>query len=395
MFHLNPSLPPWFVFRQLVRPLRFPIRHPHITVGSIVLLNALPRSVRLTDTGRLRDRLSQTLAESAAAFRKRVYDDPLAVGNVVSPNGKKTSALVLFDPLSDEEFIRLGIEDQIRDAAEQIFAPEELAITGLQTLLVLLVLRSLLFLSIPTGVLALVPNVIAIGIAVDDTIHYLSALNDELRRTGSQEEALLRVGRSVGQPIVYTTLALALVTDLLLVPTLVMSTRIITLWDLLFVKLGPEPHKEIRLFANLRPLNARIVVLMARLEQAEPGTYITRKGDLEEKLYVLLSGQAGVFVDATKTSIRDMGRGDVIGEMGLVRHMPRSADVGPSEPSEYLILDGDFLGRIQRRYPRITAKVFLNLTRILSDRLETSTEKKSSFPKNSARSQPPSERMPC
>ncbi len=305
-------------------------------------------------------------------------------------------------------------------------------VSGLaQMLLVLLVLMSLLFLSVRTGLLALVPNVIpiivlfgtmgfagfdlnistsmiaviAIGIAVDDTIHYLSALNIELRRTGSQEEALLRVGRSVGQPIVFTTLALALgflvvtlsnfrpirdfgflasltmvsalVTDLVLVPALVMSTRIITLWDLLFVKLGPEPHKEIRLFANLRPFQARIVVLMAHLEQAEPGTYITRKGELKEELYVLLSGQAGVYVDRSDASIRSMVRGDVIGEMGLVRRMPRSADVITSEPSEYLVLDGDFLDRIQRRYPRIASKVFLNLTRILSDRLETSTEKKS------------------
>lgn len=298
-----------------------------------------------------------------------------------------------------------------------------------QMLVVLLVLMSMLFLSVRTGLLALVPNVIpiiilfgamgflgidlnistsmiaviAIGIAVDDTIHYLSALNSELRRTGSQEEALLRVGRSVGQPIVFTTLALALgflvvtlsnfrpirdfgllasltmvaalVTDLLLVPALVMSTRIITLWDLLFVKLGPEPHKEIPLFENLRPMQARIVVLMAHLEEAAPGTHITRKGELKEELYVLLSGQAETFVDRTRGSIRDMTRGDVIGEMGLVRKMPRSADVVVSEPAEYLVLDGDFIDRIQRRYPRIASKVFLNLTKILSDRLETSTVK--------------------
>ncbi len=305
-------------------------------------------------------------------------------------------------------------------------------VSGLaQMLTVLLVLMSLLFLSLRTGLLALVPNVIpililfgamgltgidlnistsmiaviAIGIAVDDTIHYLSALNVELRRTGSQERALLLVGRSVGQPIVFTTIALALgflvvtlsnfrpirdfgflasltmvaalFTDLLLVPALVMSTRIITLWDLLFVKLGPEPHKEIPLFAGLRPFQARIVVLMAHLEQARPGTYITRKGELKGELYVLLSGQADVYIDPDRGSIREMGRGEVIGEMGLVRNMPRSADVVTSQPSEYLVLDEEFLNRIQRRYPRIASKVFLNLTRILSDRLETSTEKRS------------------
>ena len=42
---------------------------------------------------------------------------------------------------------------------------------------------------------------------------------------------------------------------------------------------------------------------------------------------------------------------------------------------ELLAVDERFLERIQRRYPRIASKVFLNLTRILSDRLESMTDK--------------------
>jgi CRP-like cAMP-binding protein len=71
--------------------------------------------------------------------------------------------------------------------------------------------------------------------------------------------------------------------------------------------------------------------------------------------------------------IRSMGRGEVIGEMGLVRQRPRSADVVVAEPTEYLVLDRGFLERLQRRHPRTAATVFLNLTRILSDRLENTT----------------------
>ena len=72
--------------------------------------------------------------------------------------------------------------------------------------------------------------------------------------------------------------------------------------------------------------------------------------------------------------IRTLGRGDVIGEMGLVRQRPRSADIIVDQDTEYLVLDGGFLDRLQRRHPRIAAKVFLNLTRILSDRLESTTD---------------------
>ena len=297
-----------------------------------------------------------------------------------------------------------------------------------QVLVMLFVIMSAIFVSLRAGLLSLVPNVIpivvlfgvmgwagiplnistsmiaviAIGIAVDDTIHYFSEFNVQLRATGDQERAILNVVHTVGQPIVYsalaltagfaivclsnfqpirhfgilasTTMAVGLVAELLITPALVMTMTIITLWDLLFLKLGPEPEKEIPLFAGLRPFQAKIVVLMARLAAAQPGEHITRRGEMKAELYVLLNGRADVRSGPHEPVIRSMGRGDVIGEMGLVRQRPRSADVVVAEPSEYLVLDRGFLVRLQRRHPRIAATVFLNLTRILSDRLENTTD---------------------
>jgi uncharacterized protein len=60
--------------------------------------------------------------------------------------------------------------------------------------------------------------------------------------------------------------------------------------------------------------------------------------------------------------------------MALVRHNERSADVIATDEVEVLAVNERFLDRIQRRYPRIASKVFLNLTRILSDRLERMTD---------------------
>ena len=61
--------------------------------------------------------------------------------------------------------------------------------------------------------------------------------------------------------------------------------------------------------------------------------------------------------------------------MALVRQDVRSADVVASGPVEVLALSERFLSRIQKRYPRIAAKVFLNLTRILSDSLQRTTDR--------------------
>jgi len=302
-------------------------------------------------------------------------------------------------------------------------------ISGLwQVMVVLLVLMSILFLSLRTGLLSLVPNVvpiiglfglmgfagidlnistsmiavIAIGIAVDDTIHYFNEFKLQIQKTGDSHLAIVEVVRTVGRPIVFTavalsagflilcfsnfqpirqfgflasfTMAVGLVAELLMTPALVVSITVITLWDLLYVKLGPRPHREIPLFEGLRPLQARIVVLMGRLTAAVPGEFITRRGELKPELYVLLNGRVGVRREDGHVVLRTLSRGDVLGEMGLVRQRPRSADVVALERTEYLVLDQGFLTRIERRHPRIAARVFLNLTRILSDRLESTTD---------------------
>jgi predicted RND superfamily exporter protein len=302
-------------------------------------------------------------------------------------------------------------------------------VTGLwQELAALLALLSFMFLSVRVGIMALIPNVfptfllfgimgwsgitlnistsmiaaIAIGIAIDDTIHLLSTFNSELRKTGSQAQAVINAMGSAGQAAFFIALALsagffivclsnfqpvrhfgllsgvtmgvAVLVEFFLTPALVTTTKIITLWDLLFLKLGPEPHKEIPLFAGLRPFQAKVVVLMGRLEAAPAGSHIAHRGELKPEMYVLLNGRVEFHRGSDDRIVRSYGRGDVIGEMGLVRQRPRTGDVVATEDTEYLALDQRFLERMQRQYPRIASTVFFNLTRILSDRLETTTD---------------------
>jgi CRP-like cAMP-binding protein len=112
---------------------------------------------------------------------------------------------------------------------------------------------------------------------------------------------------------------------------------------------------------------------MGQLRSAGPGAVIIRRGELVPEAYVLLGGQAHVLRPGSDQPIRTLQRGDVVGEMGLVRHQARSADVVSAGDVEYLVLDERMLQRLRRRYPRTAAPVFLNLTRILSDRLQSTT----------------------
>jgi hypothetical protein len=245
---------------------------------------------------------------------------------------------------------------------------------------------------------------IVLGIAVDSTVHFMSRLNVELKGAVDQLSALVDTLRIVGAPIIYATVALflgfltfafssfvpiqqfgvlsgvtmvtALVTNLVLLPALLATTKIITVWDLLAVKIGEDPARTIPLFAGLRPAQARIVVLMGEIKHFEPGEQIIRTGEVGDEMYVIISGSADVYVGggAERRRIAQQKRGDVFGEMGLVRRHERTADVVAAEPVEVLAVNERFLQRIQFRYPRIASKVFLNLTRIVSDRLQRMTE---------------------
>jgi len=299
-------------------------------------------------------------------------------------------------------------------------------------LVVIFVVLSLMFLSAKVGFLSLLPNLlailiffgvmgwtgvalnlgtsiiasIAIGIAVEDAIRYLARLSAEIQATHDQERAIFQTVSTVGKPIIYAstalglgflmflfsnfvpiqkfgfltaiTLAAAFVNDLVLLPALLATTRIITLWDVLSLRLGEDPHKTIGLFEGLRPSQAKMVTLMGELRTFPRGQPIIRQGEVGNEMYVLIKGTADVFINSSSAQpqyVRKLKRGDVFGEMGLIRHHERTADVIAAEDVEVIAVNERFLSHMQQRYPRIGAKIFLNIAKILSDRLQDQSQR--------------------
>src|SRR5439155_8645380 len=87
-----------------------------------------------------------------------------------------------------------------------------------------------------------------------------------------------------------STMATAHAANLVLLPALLATTKIITVWDLLAVKLGKDPARTIPLFAGLRPAQARIVVLMGEIKRFAPGDTIVRRGEIGDEMYVIIRG---------------------------------------------------------------------------------------------------------
>jgi predicted RND superfamily exporter protein len=291
---------------------------------------------------------------------------------------------------------------------------------------VIFALMSGMFLSFRVGVIAMIPNVfpilfffglmgvsgavlslstntiasIVLGLAVDDTIHIMSRLSSEIRTTTDQEEALLQSLSTIGKPTLYysllvflgfllfglstfvplqsfgvlsaTTIFVGVVAELMLLPALLATTPVVTLWNVLALKLGADPHKTIKLFQGLRPFQAKMVTLMGELKTFPRGQHIIHQGEMGNEMYVLINGTADVVLHSSTQPrhLNTLRRGDVFGEMALIRHQERSSDVIATEDVEALAVNERFLMRIKKRYPRIATEIFFNISRILSDRLE-------------------------
>jgi len=226
----------------------------------------------------------------------------------------------------------------------------------------------------------------------------MARLNQVVKSTHSQRDALLSVMRTVGRPVIATSLTLtvgflvmilsnfalisdfgwlaamsivaSMCTNIILLPAVLATVPVVSVWDLVAFRLGPSPHKTIPLFDGLGGLSTRLVVLLGRLRTFAPNEHVVRRGEPGNEMYMVLTGRAEVAGGPGGPVLAQLGRGDVFGEMGLLRHTTRTADVIAKTDLEVLVIDEAFLRRLQIRYPRFASRFFVNIARILSDRLE-------------------------
>ena len=305
------------------------------------------------------------------------------------------------------------------------------------TMVIVFGIMFLLFLSSKVGLIAIVPNAfpivvnfgimgwfgvelsmftsliasIAIGLAVDDTIHYLVRYNREFRKDLDDRRALKETLRHIGRPIIYTTLTIAigfsiltmsgfkptaifgtmmaitlfsaLVGDLILLPSLLLHVELVTLWDLMRLKLGKDPEFGIPLFNGLSRTQIHYIIMAGTLKKIRAGEVLFHKGDPSDSMCAIISGAMDVVEPESDDEkikehgiykqLNQAGEGDVLGEMGLLRGVPRSATVIATQPCDYLEINLKMIKRLQWLYPPTANRFFMNLMTILCDRIEAVT----------------------
>jgi CRP-like cAMP-binding protein len=97
--------------------------------------------------------------------------------------------------------------------------------------------------------------------------------------------------------------------------------------------------RSIPIFAPLPPPAIERIVASVRRVEVPAGEVLIRQGDVGDRFLMILHGD--VRVSRNGDVIAERTSGDQIGEIALLRDVPRTATVTTTTPTELLILDRD------------------------------------------------------
>ena len=297
----------------------------------------------------------------------------------------------------------------------------------LWVILVIFVLMALLFQSALAGIVSMIPNIIpiaicfgtmglfniplnpgtasvaavALGIAVDDTIHFFTTYLHACRHEPDPDQAINDTLRTECIPVIATTIALAsgfsilifsnftivaqygwlsaytmivaVFVDMFLTPALLRGVRLVGLWDFLALKIGKDALEKSPLFLGMKRREIKKAILLGKLAEHKAGETIIAEDSEGAAMYVVVSGKAEA--RSGGATIRALGPGDVFGEVGFVAASRRTASVVAVENSEFLVLDAKTARQGMLMHPFVMNKLTLNISRILGQRLAEATSR--------------------
>ena len=109
---------------------------------------------------------------------------------------------------------------------------------------------------------------------------------------------------------------------------------------------------------------ARVAELVDEVD-AEEGYILTDQGRPGLECYVIVEGEAGVFINDGR--IATLRAGETVGEMALIDHGPRSATVRAESPMQLLALDAKRFRTLLDEMPKAQQKIMTEINRRLRE----------------------------
>jgi len=116
---------------------------------------------------------------------------------------------------------------------------------------------------------------------------------------------------------------------------------------------------KVAFFEGFTDDQLRRVAELAEEVDAEAGAELIAQGRPGQEAFVILEGSAAVLIGGERRN--EVGPGDIVGEMSLIDHHPRTADVRATTPMKLLSFDSQAFRRLLDEMPEALIRVMERL----------------------------------
>lgn len=128
---------------------------------------------------------------------------------------------------------------------------------------------------------------------------------------------------------------------------------------------------KMQLFSRLTERELLRVMQAAEIREFRAGDVIMREGDKGDELFIVLTGKVSVV--RGEATLAHLGPGQHVGEMALIRAVPRSASVIAEVASELVVIKRSDFFEILRREHELAIKFLWQFLGVLADRLDATS----------------------
>ena len=137
----------------------------------------------------------------------------------------------------------------------------------------------------------------------------------------------------------------------------------------------PEPLDRIPFFESFQSRHLNDILYSSYFIQADPGDEIIRDGQVDSRIFILLTGKLEVKKNGEGIAVIDKA-GEIFGELAAVSDEKRSASVVAKTNTLCLVIDQEFLKEIKPEEDNASyyAALYGFLSRVLAARLKKASE---------------------
>lgn len=126
--------------------------------------------------------------------------------------------------------------------------------------------------------------------------------------------------------------------------------------------------RRIPLFAKVEPPKLKLLAFASERVTFEAGQELFHQGDMPDAAYIIIEGSADVQLDSPRgrVTVATIGRNELVGEIGIICDVPRTATVLAKSRLVTLRVSKDLLLRMITDFPTMAIEIM----RVLAHRLE-------------------------